>query len=89
MVAMTNPTAAAASTCAPAAQASSMVDRPNITEAPARRMIRCTSVQPLRPARSARHISPEKPATTDSSNTIHNGRSTKACCCSVTDHLQK
>ena len=57
-----------------------MVDSPQTTQAPDRRSKRRTKDQPLTPALSARHASPEIPPTRDSTITIQIGISISACC---------
>ena len=57
-----------------------MVESPQTTQAPDRRSKRRIKDQPLTPALSARHASPDMPPTRDSTITIQIGISISACC---------
>lgn len=64
----------------PAEYSSMMVDSPHTTQAPERKSTWRKMNQPLTPAMSARHISPETPPTKDRKITNQIGISTNACC---------
>ena len=64
----------------PEAWSSIIVESPQTTQAPDRSSKRRTNDQPLTPALSARHASPEIPPTRDSTITIQIGISISACC---------
>lgn len=64
----------------PEACSNIMVESPQTTQAPDRSTKRRTKDQPLAPALSARHASPEIPPTRDRRITIQTGISISACC---------
>lgn len=70
----------AAKTDMPEACSNIIVESPQTTQAPDRSSKRRTKDQPLTPALSARHASPEIPPTKDSRITIQTGISISACC---------
>src|SRR5450830_1885833 len=79
-IAVRQPMLPAASTDMPEACNNIMVESPQTTQAPDRSSKRRTKDQPLTPALSARHASPEIPPTRDSTITIQIGISISACC---------
>ncbi|SEN19110.1 hypothetical protein SAMN04487857_111121 [Pseudomonas sp. ok272] len=70
----------AARTDSPDACSSIMVESPQTTQAPDRNSSRRTKDQPLTPALSARHASPDIPPTRDRTITIQIGISISVCC---------